>query len=70
MGEKPPIAELPVVVLAFANDQEGLRYLRDLPEELRQLQAILEAAEGKDLCKLVVRPNARLDQLLDTFNER
>jgi len=63
------MAELPVIVLAFANEQEGHRYLRDLPEELRQLQAILEAAEGKGLCKLVVRPNARLDQILETFTE-
>src|SRR4029079_1205873 len=63
------MAELPVIVLAFANEQEGQRYLRDLPEELRQLQAILEAAEGKGLCKLVVRPNARLDQILETFTE-
>src|SRR5271166_1909826 len=63
------MAELPVIVLAFANEQEGHRYLRDLPEELRQLQAILEAAEGKRLCKLVVRPNARLDQILETFTE-
>ena len=37
--------DLPVIVLAFANDQEGHRYLRDLPEELRRLQDILEAAE-------------------------
>ena len=63
------MAELPVIVLAFANEQEGHRYLRDLPEELRQLQAILEAAEGKGLCNLVVRPNARLDQILETFTE-
>src|SRR5271157_1461784 len=63
------MAELPIIVLAFADEQEGHRYLRDLPEELRQLQAILEAAEGKRLCKLVVRPNARLDQILETFTE-
>ena len=63
------MAELPVIVLAFANEQEGHRYLRDLPEELRQLQAILEAAEGKGLCKLVVRPNAELKQIFETFTE-
>jgi len=40
-----------------------------LPEELRQLQAILEAAEGKGLCKLVVRPNAELKQIFETFTE-
>ncbi len=63
------MAELPIIVLAFANEQEGHRYLRDLPEELRQLQAILEAAEGKGLCKLVVRPNAELKQIFETFTE-
>jgi hypothetical protein len=61
--------DLPVIVLAFANDQDGHRYLRDLPEELRQIQTILEASEGKGLCKLVVRPNAGLDQIFETFTE-
>ena len=61
--------DLPVIVLAFANEQEGRRYLRDLPGELRQLQAILEAAERKGLCELVVRPNATLDQIFDVFTE-
>src|SRR5271157_4817126 len=63
------MAELPIIVLAFANEQEGHRYLRDLPEELRQLQAILEAAEGKGRCKLVVRSNAELKQIFETFTE-
>ena len=31
----------PVVFLAFANEQEGRRYLRELPEESRQLQVDL-----------------------------
>ena len=63
------MADMPVIVLAFANEQEGHQYLRDLPEELRRLQAILEAAERKGLCKLVVRPNATLEQILETFTE-
>jgi hypothetical protein len=61
--------EKPVILLAFANEQEGKRYLRDLPEELRQLQAILEGAERKGLCELVVRPNATLHQIFETFTE-
>lgn len=61
--------DLPVILLAFANEQEGHRYFRDLPGELRQLQAILEAAEKKGLCELVVRPNASLDQVFDVFTE-
>jgi WD40 repeat protein len=61
------VADKPVILLAFANDQEGQRYLRNLPEELRQLQAIIEAAARRGLCELVVRPNATLDQILDVF---
>ncbi len=63
------MADLPVIVLAFANEQEGQRYLRDLPNELRRLQTILEATERQGLCKLVVRPNASLQQIFDTFTE-
>ncbi|MGZ3303961.1 MAG: nSTAND1 domain-containing NTPase, partial [Isosphaeraceae bacterium] len=59
----------PVTLLAFANDQEGHRYLRDLPEESRQLQAIFEAARRKGLCELVVRPNATLREVFDAFTE-
>src|SRR5271157_3467248 len=63
------MAEMPIIVLAFANEQEGHRYLRDLPEELRQLRAILEAAQEKGLCKLVVRSNAILDEIFEAFTE-
>jgi hypothetical protein len=63
------MANLPVVLLAFANDHEGHRDLRDLPEELRLLQEILEAAAKKELCELVVRPNATLGQIFDVFTE-
>ena len=46
------MTELPIIVLAFANEQEGRRYLRDLPEELRRLQDILKEAERNGLCRL------------------
>ena len=61
------MAELPIIVLAFANEQEGRRYLRDLPEELRRLQEILKEAERNGLCRLEVLPNATLDQIFDVF---
>jgi len=35
----------PVVFLAFANEQDGRRYLRDLPKEYQQLQSIMQEAE-------------------------
>jgi len=57
----------PVVFLAFANEQEGRRYLRDLPEESRQLQSILQEAEDRELCELVVRTNATLDVIDEVF---
>ena len=61
------MAELPIIVLAFANEQEGRRYLRDLPEELRRLQDILMEAERNGLCRLELLPNASLDQIFDVF---
>jgi WD40 repeat protein len=61
------MAELPIVVLAFANEQEGRRYLRDLPEELRTLQSILEEAERKGLCRIKLFPNATLEQIFEVF---
>ncbi|MBV8311609.1 MAG: CHAT domain-containing protein, partial [Planctomycetaceae bacterium] len=59
----------PVNFLAFANEQEGRRYLRNLPAELGELQEILEVAERKKLCKLVVRSNATLDGINKVFIE-
>src|SRR5271166_4784435 len=59
----------PVIFLAFANEQEGRRYLRNLPAELGELQEILEVAERKKLCKLVVRSNATLDGINKVFIE-
>jgi formylglycine-generating enzyme required for sulfatase activity len=56
-------ADLPVIILAFANEQEGHRYLRDLPQELRSLGAVLGGAEDRGLCRLVVLSNATLDDL-------
>ena len=57
----------PVVFLAFANEQEGRRYLRDLPEESRQLQSILQEAEDRGLCELVVRTNVSLPVIDEVF---
>jgi hypothetical protein len=63
------MAELPIIVLAFANEQEGRRYLRDLPEELRRLEDILKEAERNGLCRLELLPNASLDQIFDVFTK-
>jgi len=61
------MADLPIVVLAFANDQEGRRYLRDLPAEMRQLRGLIKEAERNGLCRLELLPNATLGQIFDVF---
>ena len=57
----------PVVFLAFANEQAGRHYLRDLPEEQRRLRAIVQEAVERGLCELEVRPNATLDEIDQVF---
>src|SRR5262249_39575156 len=52
----------PVILLAFANEQEGRCYLRDLPEALRSLARVLGSAEGR--CKIKPLPNATLEEVL------
>lgn len=60
--------EVPVILLAFANDAPGERmYLRNLPQELNLLKQILEQAEDQGLCELHILPNARLDTLIQAF---
>ena len=42
----------PIIFLAFANEQDDrVRYLRNLPEEARRLHEILDAAEQDELCE-------------------
>ena len=58
----------PVVVLAFANEQEGKRYLRELPGEARELRAALQKAEDRGLCELDVRTNVTFREVVEVFN--
>ena len=61
---------LPLFLLAFANDREdGARYLRNVPQELRQITEALEQAKSAGLCDYISIPNATLKQLLDTFQK-
>jgi CHAT domain len=55
----------PVVILAFANEQEGRRYLRELPEEQRRLRVIVRTAES--VCEAEVIPNATGEELAEVF---
>jgi hypothetical protein len=61
------MADLPVIVLAFANEQAGHRYLRNLPEEVRQVQRIVEDAARRGLCESVTRSNATFDAIDKVF---
>jgi len=58
----------PVVLLAFANEQEGKRSLRELPEEARKLREALQKAEDRGLCELEVRTNVTFDEVVEVFN--
>ena len=65
-----PPAQKPVIFLAFANDrQEGVRYLRNLPEEKRRILERLSEAEDAGLCEIVVKTNTTVKELLDVFQE-
>lgn len=59
-----PDNNLPVILLAFANDQgDNSKYLRNPPEEMRQLKTILEKAKEKGLCDFELLSNATLDDI-------
>ncbi len=61
----------PVIFLAFANDRgDSAKYLRNLPEELRQVRAALESAQNAGLCELVERANATIQDIIDVFQHR
>jgi hypothetical protein len=63
-------AEKPVILLAFANDRDDrVRYLRHLSDEARRLRQALQSAEDAGLCRMVVRQNATLDDILDVFQD-
>lgn len=58
----------PVIFLAFANDREdGVRYLRNLPEEARRLRDELEPAVNAGLCEVVERMNATTEDIFRVF---
>jgi WD40 repeat protein len=64
-----PVAK-PVLFFAFANDRSSSgSYLRNLPEEARQLQLCLDQAAQQIQCEVVVRQNATLDDILRVFRD-
>jgi len=60
----------PLFLLAFANDRDDrVHYLRNLPEELRQITEALDRAKAQGLCDYIPLANATLKQILDTFQK-
>jgi WD40 repeat protein len=60
----------PVIFLAFANDRvDDVAYLRNLPKELRGIRKELDEAKRADLCEVVERANAAIEDILDVFQD-
>jgi WD40 repeat protein len=64
------LKQKPVIFLAFANDRvDYAAYLRNLPKELRGIREELEKAKNKNLCDVVERSNAAIEDILDVFQD-
>ncbi len=64
------LKQKPVIFLAFANDRvDNAAYLRNLPKELRGIREELEKAKSKNLCEVVERSNASIEDILDVFQD-
>ena len=60
----------PVILLAFANDRDDtVNYLRNLPEEARQIREPLQRARRDGLCELVELANATADDIFRVFQD-
>ena len=67
----PENADLPVIFLAFANEQQDqVRYLRGLAKEQTLIKEALEPAVDAGLCELVVESNASVKSILNTFQKK
>jgi hypothetical protein len=65
------VIQKPVIFLAFANDREDhARYLRNIPQEHRQLREALAGAEREGICEVVERANVSISDLFDVFQDK
>ncbi|MEO8496167.1 MAG: CHAT domain-containing protein, partial [Planctomycetota bacterium] len=63
-------ANTPVIFLAFANDRDDtIGYLRNLPNEARNLREVLESAEKAGLCEVLVRSNSTAGDIFKVFQD-
>ncbi len=61
---------IPVIFLAFANDQvDTTKYLRKLPKELAGIRKELNAARQAGVCEVIERANVTIDDIFDVFQE-
>lgn len=64
------ITNKPVIFLAFANDRDDrVNYLRNLPEEARQIREPLQRARRDGLCEIVELANATADDIFRVFQD-
>ncbi len=63
--------ELPVILLAFANDPHNAAggYLRQLPVEINGLKAIFDRAQDAGLCAVEILTNTTIGQLIEAFQK-
>ena len=63
--------QMPVIFLAFANDRDNtVNYLRNLPEEARQIRETLLRARRDGLCEIVERANVTADDIFQVFQDQ
>jgi hypothetical protein len=64
------MSNLPVIFMAFANEQEqASAHLRGLAAEQRGLANLLDRAKDKGVCEYVVKYNATVQDIFDTFQK-
>jgi WD40 repeat protein len=64
------LEQKPVIFLAFANDRvHHDTYLRNLQEELRGIRNALDKAKQAELCEVVERSNATIDDIMNVFQD-
>lgn len=61
---------IPVIFLAFANEQvDDNHRLQALAREQDELEKALNVARRAGLCEVIVKPNASVDNIIETFQE-
>jgi hypothetical protein len=63
-------SQAPIFFFAFANDkQDNARYLRSLTKEAKAIHQILTEAEKQELCQVIIKENAGVEDIFNTFQD-